>query len=446
MKLLSKMVLLAVCALTAFGRLGAAEPNPSAVFIQRTMKALTESTAEKPAHVRVLFYGQSIVAQAWTGMVQDYLKTTYPTVQFEFSNRAIGGYTSPALIRTAESDLYPYYPDLLFFHVYGPIDKYEEIVRRVRERTSAEVILWTSHLSAEQDPRAMLDERDQRSKDILAVAERQKCMVIDLNQKWCRLLLENGWKAQELLGDTIHLKPEGCRYYADFIIEELVRIPDTDGVPEASGTIREIALDDACVAKNADGSLTLAFDGNRVTAISDGSAPEGTKAEILLDGQKMSENADLWGTTRPSTGPMWMPAINLVTHETTPVAEDWTLSALEGSAADGSKILFKVEGSVTGPDGEGVSTERFVSPSGRVVIEPSDIPLAWQFGYTKKTLLPDFKVTWKNYPLFTDPYQASAAGTRTVLVQNCANGPHTLTIRPESGSVGIAGFVVNTPH
>lgn len=114
-----------------------AAENPSAAYIQRTMKALAESTAENPAHVRVLFYGQSITAQEWTQIVQKDLAARYPTVQFEFRNAAIGGYQSPMLIRTADHDLYPWYPDLLFFHVYGPTDKYEEIVRRVRERTSA---------------------------------------------------------------------------------------------------------------------------------------------------------------------------------------------------------------------------------------------------------------------------------------------------------------------
>lgn len=115
----------------------AMEPNPSAKYIQRTMKALAESTVENPAQVRVLFYGQSIVAQEWTKKVQKYLTEKYPTVQFTFQNNAIGGYTSERLVRTAESDLYPWYPDLLFFHVYGSTEKYEEIVRNVREKTTA---------------------------------------------------------------------------------------------------------------------------------------------------------------------------------------------------------------------------------------------------------------------------------------------------------------------
>lgn len=439
------LILLAALAFPVLSRLDAAEPNPSAVQIQRTMKALEESTAENPAAVRVFFYGQSIVSQQWTGMVQKYLQEKYPTVKFTFANRAIGGYTSPSLIRTAESDLYPWYPDLLFFHVYGPTDKYEEIIRRTRERTSAEIILWTSHLSANQDPKAMSENRDDRSKEILAIAERQKCMVIDLNQKWCRLLLDNGWEAQKLLGDSVHLKPEGCRYYADFIIEELVRIPGSDGDPTASGTIHAVPLDDPAVAKNADGSLTLTFDGNRVVAVSDGSGDAQAEAEVLLDGEKMNGVDSLWATTRPSNGPMWMPAINAIGHEKTQVEEDWTLTALEGSAEDGSRINFNVEGSVTGPDGEGVTTERFVSNSGRVVIEPTDVPLAWQFSYKKKTLPPDFKVTWKNYPLFADPYRPAPAGTETVLVQNCGNGPHKLTIRPKNGKVGIGKFIVNAP-
>lgn len=54
-----------------------------------------------------------------------------------------GGFTSPALIRTAEHNLYPWYPDLLVFHVYGPVAPYEEIIRRVRAGARAEIVLWT---------------------------------------------------------------------------------------------------------------------------------------------------------------------------------------------------------------------------------------------------------------------------------------------------------------
>ena len=106
----------------------AAEPsNPSVANIQRTMARIAASTPAKPATVRLQFYGQSITAQGWTTLVEKDLARRFPCVKFVFQNAAIGGFTSPALIRTAEHDLYPWYPDILVFHVYGPVDKYEEI-------------------------------------------------------------------------------------------------------------------------------------------------------------------------------------------------------------------------------------------------------------------------------------------------------------------------------
>ena len=86
-------------------------------------------------------------------------------MKFMFHNAAIGGFISPALIRTAEHDLYPWYPDILVFHVYGPVDKYEEIIRNVRARTTAEIVLWTSHLSA----RETLDKNPDAEQRIVAI-------------------------------------------------------------------------------------------------------------------------------------------------------------------------------------------------------------------------------------------------------------------------------------
>lgn len=419
--------------------------NPSAIYIQRTMKAMEESTAENPAKIRILFYGQSIVAQQWTGLVQNYLKEKYPTVQFEFANKAIGGYQSESLIRTAESDLYPWYPDLLFFHVYGSTEKYEQIVKKVRSETTAEIVLWTSHLSAAQDPKAMAEKRDQRSLDILAIAERNKCMVIDLNQKWIQLLLDNNWSAQELLGDSVHLKQKGCEYYAQFIEEELVRIPSTAGDPTVSGTIQTVSASDPVVKRNSDGIIQLSFSGNRVVAVSSGKGMSNAQASILLDGKPVSEYKELWSFTRPTTGPCWMPALNCVAWEKPLVKEDWVLTAIEGTQKDGSRIHFKVTGSVTGDDGEGWSDERFVSPSGRCILEPSDFGCVWQYKYFKKEVPDNFQIKWSAYPLFADPYTSKEAGQQTVLVQNCENAPHTLTILPKEGAPGIESFIIYSP-
>jgi hypothetical protein len=435
--------------LMAAATAAAAQPNPSAAYLQRTMKLLEESTPDKPAHVRVMFYGQSITAQAWTQLLQQQLAQKYPTVQFEFRNAAIGGYESNVLIRTADHDLYPWYPDVLFFHVYGPMDKYEEIVRRVRERTTAEIVIWTSHLNivSSDKPDEINTAHDARAIQIRAVAPKYNCMLIDLREKWRSYLAGHHMAVKDLLSDVVHLNPQGCAVYAQLIGEELVRVPALGDDPAAAGTITEVSADSPELSRGADGRLTLHFTGNRVVAISNGSGTAGAKVTVLLDGQPMDARTELWAITRPSVGPagIWMPAINNIGFEQAPVEEDWTLTCLPDSTPDGTKIHFQVQGSVTGDDGDGWSTERFVSRSRRVVIEPSDWRVAWTLGYRQATLPAGFQVTWRSYPLFTRIFEPHPAGTRTVLVQGCANEPHTLTLIPSGGAAGIGGFVVHAP-
>src|SRR6187431_303683 len=111
--------------------------------VQRTMRLLTESTPQKKNTVRILFYGQSITAQKWTKLVTEDLKKRFPNTNIISENRALSGYASQLLVRTAETDLYPFQPDLVIFHVYGAHDKYEDIFRRTRERTCAEILIQT---------------------------------------------------------------------------------------------------------------------------------------------------------------------------------------------------------------------------------------------------------------------------------------------------------------
>ena len=85
----------------------AAEPrsSPSVKFIQRTMRSLTGEI--RPGEkIRILFYGQSITAQAWSRKVAANLKKQFPDANLKIKNKAIGGFTSPALRRATEHDLY----------------------------------------------------------------------------------------------------------------------------------------------------------------------------------------------------------------------------------------------------------------------------------------------------------------------------------------------------
>ena len=137
-----------------------------------------------------------------------------------------------------------------------------------------------------------------------------------------------------------------------------------------------------------------------------------------------------------------MPAVNNIAFEAPLVEEDWTLTCLPDSTPNGEKIHFRVQGSVTGEDGQGWSTERFVSRSRRAIIEPAD----WHIAWCKEATLPEgFQVTWRSYPLFAGRYEPKPAGTRTLLVQGCADQAHTLTLIPQGGPLGIGQFVVHEP-
>ena len=434
--------------------------NKSAIHIQRTMKALEDSTKENPSHVRVLFYGQSIVGQKWHVHLMERLKKKYPTVVFDVENRAIGGYESPRLIKTAESDLYPFYPDILFFHVYGPIDKYEQIIKKTRETTSAEIVLWSSHLRSSDDPKKLMEKMDQRSVQIREIASRYGCMFIDLRSKWCKMLIDNNWQAEYLLADTIHLKSEKDSnakiYYAGFIGEELCRIKGAKGKSYLSGKIEKIPFSSSRVKKNKDGTVELNFTGNRVVAVTSGEC--GGETSVSLDGKAPSAYREMYAFTRPSAYVSWMPMINIIERKADafPKVEDWTLTYIEGTEPFGP-VVYKVEGSETGFDGEGRSDADFTSRSGRAVIKKDEFMAIWQYDYfIKRSLKKDEKpqgkyaragdtITWKCIGLFNDKFTPRDVSERVTLVQNCTNSKHKIILKSDAAIKGIKEFVVYTP-
>ena len=127
---------------------GAWQPDPEQrEHLRRSLTLLSSSTPTNHNTVRILFYGQSITQQAWWKEVERYLRATYTNANLVIENRAIGGHAAQLLVKTADADLYPFEPDLLIFHVYGSHIEYENIIRRVREQTCADILLQTDHIT-----------------------------------------------------------------------------------------------------------------------------------------------------------------------------------------------------------------------------------------------------------------------------------------------------------
>lgn len=403
--------------------------------IQRTMALLANGQT-----ARILFYGQSITEQKWTSMVADDLRQRFPRANLIIENRALGGFSSQRLVKPAETDLYPFYPDLLIFYVFGAHTDYEDIIRRTRERTTAEILIQTDHLSSqakleeETDPAKLAPEgwmwsQFMNYKFLPEIAQKYGCGVVDQRNLWKQYLRDYHLAPAALLRDGIHLNDHGCYLMAELVKACLVKRADARLDPYHCDTVRTYVVGQDVQWR--DGKLRLEFTGNRVDLIA--GTGRSAPAAVQIDGKRPSEFPELYGFTRAVAPPdqKW-PFVLKIGHQKPLVLEEWTLNFREVSP-DLKRFKFTVTGSQTGPDGEGSAGEKFVSQSGRIVIESADWDIPYVMGLSKRTLTPDFHLRWRVVPFFTDefiaPPVAGPAGERVVTVaQGLANTTHTLEI------------------
>jgi hypothetical protein len=399
--------------------------------IQRTMRLLAESTPEKRNTVRVLFYGQSITEQGWWKIVADDLRARFPHANLVIENRAIGGHSSQLLVKTAEADLYPFQPDLLIFHVYGAHDKYEEILRTVRERTCAEILQQNDHVLKDK---ALTEETDPSKLSLgkgnwdefmnhnwlPSLSRKYQTELCDQREIWKRYLKDFGLEPKALLRDGVHLNKHGEFLMAEAVKAHLRYDPKLGPSPAEEWV--------TTVPVPADGAVE--FTGVRVDAILSGSTAPCT---VTVDGSKPSAIPDCHGFTRTSSYPKtkW-PCILRVRNQQPLVEEEWILT-MRNTGGELATIEFDVAGSVTGPDGIGNVGERFVSNSKRVVIEPDDWNLASCVQVFGRRLTDGFTVKWKSEFRGVDEFsgrQTLRGGdeqTQT-LVQGLTNGRHRLAL------------------
>ena len=113
------------------------------------------------------------------------------------------------MIHTCEYDLYPNYPDLLIFHVYdGPgMAKFDEIIRRVRSRTTAEILLATHHdFGRKSDYEA--------SECIRKIAVKYQCGLVDIEKHWQETMAKEGTTQKDYLDGSVHHNKRGAELYA----------------------------------------------------------------------------------------------------------------------------------------------------------------------------------------------------------------------------------------
>jgi hypothetical protein len=415
--------------------------------IRRTMKLLATSNRQKNNQVKILFYGQSITKQAWWLDVAEDLRKRFPYADLQIENRAIGGFASPLLMKTAEHDIYPYYPDLIIFHVYGGEPEYEAIIANIRTRTTAEIAIQSDHINwlptgKETDDKNLLAayewHENHSTKWLPEIAEKYGCEMIEIRQGWRRYLKENKLEPQDLLMDGIHLNDRGNALLASLVKPHLyynaeLPLDDDRNLVKTYEVGKDI--------KWRKGKLILEFEGNKIDLISQPVRENSGKiGKILIDGKPPSKFPELYGITRASDAyGVDQPAILQINSEKPLIVEDWQLIITDINE-DATLFKFKLFGSKTGFDGTGDNQTKFISQSGRVVIQPENWWVKSAQEYTKKTPPKGFIIRWQVKPLFTDIYTAPEMTDLsreyvTILAQNLTNTKHRLEILPQDGKI-----------
>lgn len=394
-----------------------ADPVVTGACLPRTFQLLRTSTAEKPNTIRILFYGQSITEQSWTKEVIANLKTKFAAANIVSENRSIGGHSSQILVKTAEADLYPFYPDLVIFHVYGDHLKYEDIIRNIRERTTAEVLMQTDHLNAADkvdeptDPVGLTPAKWNQWMNYVqlpAIAKKYGAELVDQRNLWKKYLNDCQLQPQALLKDSVHLNEDGNHLMAAIVTSVF------DGKAGPSETSWKSLVTTQSVTSGE--TIRVEFEGNRLDA-----DQPALGAQITIDGKMPAQFQSCWTFTKSSgyNGTNWPCLLRVQKGAAALQEEDWEVT-IQDSNDDYTNFKFAIKGSETGDDGDGSAKEKFTSKSGRIVIEPEDWNLVFSQKVFKKKLAPEFVIKFRSQLQKAEP---------TVLVQGLPNGKHIAEIK-----------------
>ncbi len=409
--------------------------------LQRSVRLMSDSNPAKKRTVKIMLYGQSITQELWSYWIADDLRARFPNANLVITNLAVG-YQSDTLRKLAQVDIPNFYPDVMIFQDYGPEVYYEEMVRIARRRTTADILVQNDHIHLAEDlieptdpaTPGGLSERALRNYVTLPnIAARYGAELGDVRTYWKRYIEEYQLQTSDLLRDHVHPNARGS-----FLMNELLKphfrvdrsFPSDDWIDAEKNFV--IGRD----VEWTNDVLKLEFSGNRIDVIAEDSSPD--PIQVWIDGRRPSEYPELYDFTRVDWYPLafWVTILKIQAER--PLLDElWTAKILTSTTNNGVPFLrFAVSGSKTGFDGEGNITERFVSNSRRVIIDPADwLMVYWAAAYYPilQPLPVGHDIHWRSQlnaqdefvPQVSNPNLESAI----TIARGLANGRHTLEMR-----------------
>lgn len=441
-------------------------PDPHQA-IGRSLSIIRSATAENPQVLKILFYGQSISTPEWTDPAMAALRVKYPNVTFDYRNLALGGWSAAILEQAVARDVEEVYPDLIVFHVYGDHRAYERIIKTLRSKTAADVIIQTDHvvypLEPLCDPGFHLQwsppegcagrfwfkqkswEEFMSSVWAPTMAEKYNLALEPRRQRWNSYLQEHNLQITDLLADPPHPNAQGWTLMANLFtswIEALVDQPQNN----QQNTTAQVRSFTPPVP---DEKTRYEFVGNRAELIAAG--PLDGKVKFTIDGKDAREIDGCWQTsrvTRLPNVPEWPALKKIDVRQNYHEADVWTLRVRH---LDDSQENFEydIESARTGAEGSGSGKDVFKSRSGNITIEPS----AWNFSYAKiasgKGLADEQSFQWERRFVCTDEQPTVLANgsvqQRYVLATGLPNTQHVIELVVPSDTPAILNFRAYQP-
>ena len=360
-------------------------------------------------------------------------------------------------------------PDLIFTYTLGTPEGLDALLTEIRRHTTADIIVPSIHFvkastMTPEDIQSGVAPWDR----IREICRKHGAEFVDNRRELAEYLQRTGVKPVALLGDPVHQNYLGRMLVWDNVSRHIAKPDHFSYAPESrerriavtqptqTATEQVSLLGDwltsggAVHAAKAGARLKVRFTGNRIDVLGR-KLPGGGSVQIVIDGKPAARAPVFYcnfirpvrgaSDTKPSIA-----APHAVDLGRNVVPQTWTI-VVTSNMGD-----YRVEGSVTGPDGEGNVARPFVSRSGQIGLDPKH----WRFA---KNETRNHKVIFGNHTgdTFTFDVYRSARGTLSFrgekptslaepVVQNLPNREHTLEIiATGDGDVAIEGLYVFQP-
>ena len=363
-------------------------------------------------------------------------------------------------------------PDLVFTYTVGSPEGLDAMLTEVRRRTTADIIVPSIHFS----PKSTMTPEDIENgyvswQKVREICQKHGAEFVENRRELADYMKRENLKADDLLWDHVHQGLHGRFRVWDSVGRHITKADQFAYAPESRE--RRIAISPAPKTATEEisisGSWKLAngvattgergakvkvrFTGNRIDLLGR-KMPGGGSVRVLIDGIPGDQAPVFASTFIVATQKTWPGPIKSARNDCAPHAVDlgdnvvpqsWTITTTS-DVGD-----YRIEGSVTGADGEGNVARPFRSRSGQIGIDP----IHWRHGRDER----GGKVIYGNVTgdkFNFDVYRSSRGevslradrpeATAENLAKNLTNGEHTVEIiAAGDGEVSLEGLYVYQP-